>query len=106
MSAHCSAPQSVRDYYVVMVDHGRRGRESVVDPELTRREIVDRIRTKQYGQIAFIDHIHDDARDDVTNVLLKEAGFYTEPTEHDAIMSRFDQIIAQLDHDRDLQKHF
>jgi len=104
MSAHCCSPQSVRDYYVVMVDLGRRGREACVDPELTRREIVDRIRTKQYGQIAFIDHIHDDERDDVTNALLKEAGFYTEPTEHDRIMSKFDSALALIDHDRKLRQ--
>jgi hypothetical protein len=105
MSAHCSAPQSVRDYYVVMCDLGRRGREAVVDPELTRREVVDRIRTKQYGTIAFIDHIHDDERDDVTNALLHEAGFYSEPTEHDRIMSKFDALIASLDHKRDHAKN-
>jgi hypothetical protein len=104
MSAHCSIIPSV-DYFVVMQDHGRRGRESIVDPELTRTNIVENIRTKQYGQIAFIHHIHADGWDDVTNELLHEAGFYSEPTEHDRIMSKFDALIASLDHKRDHAKN-
>jgi hypothetical protein len=104
MSAHCSIIPSV-NYFVVMEDFGRKGRQAQPDPELTRANIVDRIRTKQYGQIAFIHHIHADGWDDVTNELLHEAGFYSEPTEHDRIMSRFDQLIAQIDHDRDVRKH-
>jgi hypothetical protein len=27
-------------YFVVMIDYGRRGREAVVDPEITRREVA------------------------------------------------------------------
>ncbi|MEY9705481.1 hypothetical protein ABIF50_008044 [Bradyrhizobium diazoefficiens] len=27
-------------YFVVMIDYGRRGREAVVDPEITRREVI------------------------------------------------------------------
>jgi hypothetical protein len=30
-------------YFVVMIDYGRRGREAIVDPEITRREVVSRI---------------------------------------------------------------
>jgi hypothetical protein len=92
-------------YFVVMIDHGRRGREAVVDPELTRANIVDRIASKQYDAIAFIHWCHDGECEDVTNALLKEAGFYTEPTWADGVMSRFDQLIAQIDHDRDTRKH-
>ena len=29
-------------YLVVMIDYGRRGREAIVDPEITRREVVSR----------------------------------------------------------------
>lgn len=104
MPAHCSSV-STPDYYLVMEDFGRKGRQAIVDPEHTRRDIVDNIRTKQYGAIAWIHHITEDGVEDVTNALLHEAGFYAEPTETDRIMSRFDQLIAQLDHDRDVRKH-
>ncbi len=30
-------------YFVVMIDYGRRGREAVVDPEITRREVISRV---------------------------------------------------------------
>jgi len=104
MSAHCSIIPSV-NYYVVMEDFGRKGRQAQPDPELTRANIVENIRTKQYGQIAFIHHIHSDGWDDVTNELLREAGFYSEPTEHDRIMSKFDALVASLDHKRDHAKN-
>jgi hypothetical protein len=29
-------------YFVVMIDYGRRGREAIVDPEVTRREVISR----------------------------------------------------------------
>jgi len=29
-------------YFVVMIDYGRRGREAIVDPEVTRREVVSK----------------------------------------------------------------
>lgn len=64
------------DYYVVMIDYGRKGREAIVDPEITRREVVDRIRSGEYRPINFIHHIHGNVCEDVTNQLLKEAGFY------------------------------
>ena len=30
-------------YFVVMIDYGRRGREAIVDPEITRREVIARV---------------------------------------------------------------
>jgi hypothetical protein len=30
-------------YFVVMIDYGRRGRGAIVDPEITRREVVARV---------------------------------------------------------------
>lgn len=41
-------------YLVVMIDYGRRGREAVVDPEITRREIVSRIVSGEYRNVSFI----------------------------------------------------
>jgi len=93
------------EYFVVMEDFGRKGRQAQPDPELTRANIVDNIRTKQYGAIAFIHWCHDGECEDVTNDLLREAGFYTEPTMRDQIMSKFDRVFAEIDHRRDERKH-
>jgi hypothetical protein len=30
-------------YFVVMIDYGRRGREAMVDPDVTRREVISRV---------------------------------------------------------------
>jgi len=75
MSAHCIHTPTP-SYFVVMIDYGRRGREAVVDPEVTRREVIDRIRSREYEPIAFIHEVVDGHASDVTNELLKEAGFY------------------------------
>ena len=36
------------------IDYGRRGREAVVDPEITRREVVSRVASGEYKNISFI----------------------------------------------------
>ena len=41
-------------YFVVMIDYGRRGREAVVDPEITRREVIARIVSGEYKNVSFI----------------------------------------------------
>jgi len=72
-------------YYVVMRDFGRRGREAIVDPELTRANIVDLIRSKNYTDILFIHAISEEADPtgpwitylhviDVTHEIMKDAG--------------------------------
>ena len=48
-------------YFVVMIDYGRRGREAIVDPEVTRREVVSRIASGEYRNISFIHEIVDRA---------------------------------------------
>lgn len=68
-------------YFVVMIDYGRRGREAIVDPEVTRRDVVSRIQSGEYKPIHFIHHIHDGVCEDVTNELLSEAGFYEQAAE-------------------------
>ena len=69
-------------YFVVMIDHGRRGFEAVVDPEITRQGVIDRIRSREYDRINFIHHIHDGVAEDVTNEMLAAAGFYQREVEH------------------------
>lgn len=61
-------------YYVVMRDFGRRGREAVVDPELTRTNIVDLICSKEYADIIFVHEVSTDSGlRDVTEEILDEA---------------------------------
>ena len=60
-------------YFVVMIDYGRRGREAIVDPEITRREVVARVASGEYRNISFIHEIADFAVEDVTADILSEA---------------------------------
>ncbi len=64
--------------YIVMIDYGRRGLESVVDPEITRRGVIARISTGEYTNIAYILHIEGGYVFDVTDELMHEAGVVTE----------------------------
>lgn len=66
-------------YFIAMIDYGRRGREAVVDPEVTRTEMVARIRSGELKNIIFIHEVEDfgDGRmmaSDVTDELMTEAG--------------------------------
>lgn len=89
------------NYFVVMIDYGRDGREAIVDPEITRREVVSRIASGEYqrDRIAFIDFIHDGVCEDVTSELIEAAGVPDfEP--------HIESVQAKLwDHKRDLRKH-
>ena len=60
-------------YFVVMIDYGRRGREAIVDPEITRREVIARVASGEYRNISFIHEIADSAVDDITVEILAEA---------------------------------
>jgi hypothetical protein len=85
-------------YFVVMIDYGRRGREAIVDPEVTRREVVSRVASGEYGHISFIHEVSDGSVDDVTAEILEEAALPEIPaTGADLQASRFD-------HARDLRK--
>lgn len=62
------------NYFVVMIDYGRRGREAIVDPEITRREVVSRIASGEYSNIAFIHFVSiGNFVEDVTDELIDEA---------------------------------
>jgi hypothetical protein len=82
LSAHCAPLALEHSYFVVMVDYGRRGREANVDPEITHREVIARIRSREYDRIHFIHWIHDGVCEDVTNEMLTEAGFYEREIEY------------------------
>jgi hypothetical protein len=86
-------------YFVVMIDYGRRGREAIVDPEITRREVIARVASGEYRNISFIHEIADSAVDDITAEILAEAAL-PEIQAPDA-----DLQASQFDHARDLRKH-
>ena len=60
-------------YFVVMVDYGKRGREAIVDPEITKREVIARIVSGEYQHINFIHHVEGGLVDDVTDELVDTA---------------------------------
>jgi hypothetical protein len=86
-------------YFVVMIDYGRRGREAIVDPEVTRREVVSRIVSGEYRNISFIHEIADSCVDDITAEILAEAAL------PDITADGTDIQASRFDHARDLRKH-
>jgi hypothetical protein len=98
-SASFREQQSRRmQYFVVMIDYGRRGREAIVDPEITRREVVSRVASGEYRNISFIHEIADCAVDDITAEILEEAALPEIP------ISGADLQASRFDHARDLRK--
>lgn len=87
-------------YFVVMQDYGRRGREAIVDPEMTRRDVVACIKSGEYRDISFIHEITmNETPRDVTAELIAEAGL---PEIEPHIESR---QAAMWDYARGLRKH-
>ena len=60
-------------YFVVMQDYGKHGLEAVVQPEITKREVIARIKSGEYRGIVFIHHVDDLLVEDVTLELLDAA---------------------------------
>jgi hypothetical protein len=86
-------------YFVVMIDYGRRGREAIVDPEITRREVISRVASGEYKNISFIHEIADSAVDDITAQILAEAAA------PEIRITGADLQATGFDHGRDLAKH-
>jgi len=86
-------------YFVVMIEYGRRGREAIVDPEVTRREVVARVASGEYRNISFIHAIVDRSVDDVTEAILAEAAL------PEVAAPEADLRSARFDHARDLRNH-
>jgi len=86
-------------YFVVMIDYGRRGREAVVDPEITRREVISRVVSGEYKNISFIHEIADFAVEDITAEILAEAAAPEIP------VTGADLQAGRFDHAGDLRKH-
>jgi hypothetical protein len=66
------------NYFIAMIDYGRRGREAVVDPEVTRNELLARIRSGDLKNIIFIHEVEFSGgrltASDVTDEIMAEAG--------------------------------
>jgi len=60
-------------YFVVLIDYGKRGIEAIVDPEITRRGVIERLKSGEYKNVLHIDHVCDGLVDDVTFELIDEA---------------------------------
>ena len=86
-------------YFVVMIDYGRRGREAVVDPEITRREVISRVASGEYRNISFIHEITDCSVEDITNEILSESALPNIGATGAGLQA------DQFDHIRDLHKH-
>ena len=86
-------------YFVVMIDYGRRGREAIVDPEVTRREVVSRVASGEYRNISFIHEIADATVEDITADILSEAAV------PEIASADVDLQARRFDHVRDLRKH-
>ena len=86
-------------YFVVMIDYGRRGREAIVDPEITRREVISRVASGEYRNISFIHQVADASVDDITAEILAEAAV------PDIATTDADSQASRFDHARDLRKH-
>lgn len=88
-------------YFVVMIDYGRRGRESVVDPEMTRRNVLDRIASKEWKNVLWVHEIHADGSwSDLTAEILEAAL----PEIHE-VPTAAERQAWGFDHARDSRKH-
>ena len=92
-------------YFLVMIDHGKRlGFAGYVEPELTRANIIDRVRSREYDNIVFIQHVTpDDKPEDVTEEILEAAGRLHEDEPRPSIV---DLRAMQFDHNHDHRKNW
>lgn len=92
-------------YYTVMIDHGGRlGYEAVVQPELTRANIIDRVRSREYDNIVFIQYVTpDDKPEDVTEEILEAAGRLHEDG---PVLAAVDLRAMQFDQNHDHRKNW
>lgn len=62
-----------RSYFVVMRDFGALGHEAIVDPNLSRSDIVNLICSGEYDNVVFVHHINAGIAFDLTDELMAEA---------------------------------
>ena len=71
----------------------------MVDPEITRREVISRVASGEYRNISFIHEIADTSVEDVTADILSEAAV------PDLATAEADLQAGDFDHARDLRRH-
>lgn len=90
-------------YFIVMCDYpAQRARQALVDPELTRRNIIDRIASADFGfeNVLWVHEIKPDGSwEDVTSEIVAEA--FGEHDDSDAV----DHQANRFDFKRDELKH-
>jgi len=79
---------------------GRLGMEAVVQPEMTRTQIVEMIKSGELKNIVFIHRIEDGFVDDMTTEMLDLA----EGELKAEAMNKADRIAYRHDHERELAK--
>jgi hypothetical protein len=101
MTARCSRSPALPSYYVVMLDlGGRLGFAANVEPELTRSNVVDRIKSGEYANIAFIHFVEDGVpAENVTSELINEA----EAELKVEALNQSERISYRHDHERALR---
>jgi hypothetical protein len=95
----------IPDYYVVMIRSGRCLYADGVDPELTRANIVQRIRSGEYpaDSISFIHHVRPgEIPADVTDELIRESQLEWD-SERKVVYCRADRVAQAWDHHRKLR---
>lgn len=95
--------RTTHSYFVCMQDTGRHGLEANVQPEITRREVVSRLVTGEYRDVAFIHHVDGLFVEDLTIEIMAEAeaerGFVAQA------MSDVTRTEAGIDRVADYRKH-
>ncbi len=92
-------------FYILMIDYGRRGLEAVCQPELTRRAIVEQacdVIKSADRSIAFVKYVDGNFIEDVTADIMDEAE--TEIVSV-GLATNAQREMARRDHARDLRKH-
>ena len=95
-------PRTSHSYFVVMLNHGKRGLEAIVHPEDTRRDIVAQLKSGESKHVAFIHHVDGLFLEDVTDELFDQA---ESELREEARFAPIDRAQAAADHLRDLRKH-
>ena len=65
-------------FFILMIDYGRKGLEAVVQPELTRRAIVEQVRdilAEGRNRVAFVKFVDGNFIEDVTEEITGEASY-------------------------------
>ena len=66
-------PRAISHSYYVVMRNLRTGLEAIVQPEITRREVISRIKSGEYDRIEFIHHVDGMLVEDVTGELIDAA---------------------------------